>query len=266
MSETKELTTENNKGELLEQLASDETLQITVRKGTNDVIIRNPKDNRIVRLKANIEERIEEQEDEEYPPLKVEEFERALRELNELGLTFSPELSPSVVEKPGNSGDIDSEKVFHLSEKYPSLPSEVGLVVYNILASQKRGMDRLGGVESFEKKSEIVKNILITNDFRDEFFFRHSLKVPLFESIDWEVVLKTHEKGVEDIVGMPYALLMLTFHNTNAEQSNVHQTETVAVNKYLIDKLLAALTKVRASLEESDKIRDILRNTKSITE
>ena len=108
----------------------------------------------------------------------------------------------------------------------------------------------------------------MTDEYRADFFFKHALKVPYFESIDWEVILKTHEKGVNGVVSIPYALLMLTFHNTNPKvgQLDAHQNFTVAVNRDLIDKMLATFTEVRAALEESYKMRDILSKTKSLTE
>lgn len=110
--------------------------------------------------------------------------------------------------------------------------------------------------------------MVLTDEYRADFFFKHALKVPFFESIDWEVILKTHEKGVKGSVSVPYALLMLTFHNTNPRlgELDVHQNITVAVNRDLIDKMLATLTEVRTALEESYKMRDILRNTKSLAE
>lgn len=261
--------------ELLEQLASDETLEITIRKGTNEVILRNPKDNRIVKLKANFEDAIEEKleefedEDEDIPPLTLEEFEDGLRRIDGLGLTFSVDLFPSIVAKNEASPElINSNEFESLQEQYPTLPREVGFVAHNTLTGRKDALELLGGIESFEKKSEIVRELVLTDEYKADFFFMHALKVPYFESIDWEVILKTHEKGVEGVVSVPYALLMLTFHNTNPRvgQLDVHQNITAAVNLDLIDKLLATFTKIRTALEESHKMRDILSKSKSLTE
>lgn len=265
----------NNETELLEQLASDETLEITIRRGTNEVILRNPKDNRIVKLKANFEDAIEEKleefedEDEDIPPLTIEEFEDGLRRLDALGLTFSVDLFPSIVAKNEYSPDLINANEFEsLQEKYPALPREVGFVAHNTLTGREDALDLLGGKESFEKKSKIVRELVLTDEYKADFFFKHALKVPYFESIDWEVILKTHEKGVNGVVGIPYALLMLTFHNTNPKvgQLDAHQNLTVAVNRDLIDKMLATFTEIRTALEESYKIRDILSKTKSLTE
>ncbi len=136
MPEIEDTIKENsNETALLEQLASDETLEITIRKGTNEVILRNPKDNRIVKLKANFEDAIEEKleefedEDEDISPLTPEEFEDGLRKLDALGLTFSVDLLPSIVAKNESSPELINANEFEsLQEKYPALPREVGFV------------------------------------------------------------------------------------------------------------------------------------------
>lgn len=253
----------DNKSELFEQLSSDETLEITIKKATNEVILRNPKDNRIVKLKANFEEAIEEEfeDEDEIPPLTPEEFEDGLRRIDALGITFSVDLFPSLVAKDESSSDlIDSEEFESIRNQYPTLPREVGFVAHNTLTGRKDGLDLLGGTESFEKKSQLVKELVLTEEYQTEFFFAHALKVPYFESIDWEVVLKTRERGVEGAISIPYALLLLTFHNTNPKLGEIdkHQNVTVAVNRDLIDKILATLTEVRTALEESYKLRNIL--------
>ena len=256
---------------MLNQLVTDETLEITIKRGTNEVVLRNPKDNRIVKLKANFEEAIEEKlesedEDEEIPPLTPEEFEDGLRRIDLLGLTFSVDLFPSLVAKDEASPElIDSTEFESIRDKYPGLPREVGFVAHNTLTGRKDGVSWLGGNESYERKSQIVKELVLTEEYQTSFFFAHALKVPYFESIDWEVVLKTHEKGVIGSVSIPYALLMLTFHNTNPKLGDLdkHQNITVAINRDLIDKMLATLTELRSALEESYKLRDILSKTNS---
>ena len=251
---------------------SEETLEITINKVTNEVTLKTPKDNRIIKLKANFEDAIDEkleEDEDEIAPLTPEDFADGVRRLGALGLTFSVDLFPSVISKNESSSVlIDANEFKSIRDKYPNLPREVGLVSHNTLTGAEVGLDLLGGSESFKRKSEIAKEFVITNDYRADFFFKHALKVPYFESIDWEVILKTHEKGVKEVVSIPYALLMLTFHNTNSRigQLDRHQNVTVAVNRDLIDKMLATLTEVRAALEESHQMRDILHNTKTLME
>ena len=274
MSDTKELATENTQNTVFEPVSSDvEKLEITIRNDTNEVILRNPKDGRVVRLQAElaeaIKERIEEEEEEEDKPLTPEEFEEALRKIDALGFKFTAELFPSIVSKDETANEIVSDELEELEEKYPTLLRELGIVIYNVLTDESRvGIDSIGGLESFEKKAQIVRQVVITDDFRKEFFFKNSLKVPYLESIDWEVILKTHERGVNGIVNVPYALLMLTFHNTNPRvgRLDIHKNITTAVNLAIIEKMLATLTKVKVSLEASEKMRDILNNDKSLTE
>lgn len=271
--ENNETTNANGKNsDLFEQLSADETLEITIRKETNEVILRNPKDNRIVKLKANFEEAIEEElkydDEDEIPPLTPEEFEDGVRRIYALGLTFSVDLFPTLLARDEASSElIDSDEFDSIRNKYPMLPREVGFVAHNTLTGRNDGSELLGGDENFEKKSQVVKELVLTEDYKAEFFFAHALKVPYFESIDWEVVLKTREKGVVDIISVPYALLLLTFHNTNPKMGDIdkHQNVTVAVNQDLVDKLLATLTEVRTALDESNKVAKLLSANKDKT-
>lgn len=137
---------------------SEETLQITINRNTNEAILTNPKDNRIIKLKANfedaIEEKLEEIEDDkdEIPPLTPEQFEDGLTRLDALGLTFSVDLFPSIIPKNESSADIiDADEFENLQEEYPTLPREVGFVAHNIMTGATRALELLGGSSSFEK-------------------------------------------------------------------------------------------------------------------
>ena len=271
-NQKKDLVGKQGSTDLLEQLEAEETLEITLRKSSNEIVLKNPADGRIIKLKANIEDGFEEQlenldEDDIPPPLTPDQFESGLRRLDKLDLKFSVDLMPLILAKDESSPDLIGVNEFEeLQAEYPNLPREVGLVVHNTLTGRKDALDILGGLENFLKKSALVKELVITNEYKSEFFFKHALKVPYFESIDWEVVVKTHEKGVEGIVSIPYALLMLTLHDTNHRSSSkslLHQNITVAVNLDLIAKLLGTLTKVKAALEESEKLRELIANRKA---
>lgn len=254
---------------LLEE--SEETLEITINKATKEATLRNPKDNRIIKLKANFENAVEEieGEDDEIRPLTPAQFEDGIKRLDALGLTFSVDLFPSIKSKNESSPDIiDAEEFEDIQDSYPILPREVGLVAHNTITGNLHGLDLLGGREFFESKSEIVQRLVLTDKYREDFFFQHALKVPYFESIDWEINLKTHENGVKNNVSVPYALLMLSFHNTNPKlgRLDVHQNITVAANRELLEKLLVSLTEAKIALDESEKLREMLTNIRTLKE
>lgn len=265
MSDTKGIKTNSGEPQSSEQMSSDETLEITINKETSEAILRNPKEDRVVRLNANfvdaIEERLEEiRKKDEEKPLTPEAFEEGLRKVDALGLKFSADLFPEIGTKNESSPElVDADELEDLEKQYPTLPREVGLIAHNVLTGETYGLKVLGGAESFKRKAKIVEELVLTDEYKAQFFFQHALKVPYLESIDWEVVVKTHERGVKGRISIPYALLMLTFHNTNPRvgRLDVHQNVTVAINRDLIDKMLATLTEVRAALVESDKVKDI---------
>jgi hypothetical protein len=192
-------------------------------------------------------------------PLTPEEFEDGLRRFNALGLTFSTDLMPVIIPKDEKASElIDVTGLEKIEKDYPNLPVEVGLVAHNEITGSRYGLEMLGGLEAFERKALIVNELVINDKYRSNFFFNYALKVPFLESIDWEVNFKTHERGVDGFVGTPYALLMMTLHNSNHKVQDKHQTITAAVNLELIDKALTALTEVRAALEESNRIREVV--------
>jgi hypothetical protein len=72
------------------------------------------------------------------------------------------------------------------------------------------------------------------------------------------VVFKTHERNVEGMPAIGYALLLLTFHNTNANisASNTHENLTVAVDLPLVNKLIRTLVDIKTGLEDVEKLSD----------
>lgn len=203
---------------------------------------------------------------EDSEPLSAEEFRNALQAVASLGLTWTADRVPRVIAKtPEAESAFASDEYQELVSKYPELPRELSVIVYHALTGAPAFEGIVGSPETVREKVADVRNLLLTESFRAEFFFKHAIKVPYLETIDWEVVLKTHERNV---VGMPiagYALLLLIFHNTNANVSkiNVHENYTVAVDLPLVIKLINVLTDVKTALEEvNDLSRHIVEAAK----
>ena len=75
-------------------------------------------------------------------------------------------------------------------------------------------------MEWFDKKAQIVGEILIDNDYRAEFFFKYAIKIPYLKDIDWEVVFKAYERGITKPLGVPYGVLTRShfkIHSLRAE-------------------------------------------------
>jgi hypothetical protein len=60
-----------------------------------------------------------------------------------------------------------------------------------------------------------------------------------------------------------YALLLLTFHNPNPKVGKIdeHQNVTVAVDLPLVNRLLATLQNVKAALENTKELTELLANS-----
>lgn len=255
MPEEKE-NVEDNKGASV--LSGDQSLEITINKSTKEVTLKDPATGRLVTIKANIIEP-EDDEEEESEPLTPGEFRDALEKLSALGLTWTADRIPRVVAKDENAEDaFFSGEYEELQAAYPHLPRELSAVVYHALTGAPAYDSIVGTPEELREKVSVVRNLLLNSKYRSEFFFKYALKVPYFEEIDWEVVFKTHERNVKEMPAVGYALLLLTFHNTNASVSamNKHQNMTVAVDLPLVNKLIRTLVDVKTGLEDAQKLAD----------
>lgn len=239
----------------------NERVEVTLNRSKNELTIRDPNTGRVVTLSAIVEEEEPEDRDEEEEPLTPEEFSGALQRLDALGLTWTADRSPRVKTKDGTPESVLlSDEYEQIQAAYPTLPRELRVVVPYALTRNRSfvaaGLPTVGGEEYLESKAEIVRERLETPEYRSEFFFKQAIKIPYLETIDWEVVLKTHERNVETMPGAAYALLMLTLHNTNPRISGLdeHQTITVAANLHLVDKIIRLLLEVRVALEEAGKL------------
>ena len=242
--------------------------EMTINRATKELTFTDPVSGQTATFKVNVIEPDEEEEDEgeeELKPLTPDEFRAVLQRIDTLGLTWTADRHPRVKAKDVESeGALFSSEFDEIQVEYPSLPRELSIAVPYALTGNKAfvagGVDAVGGEDYLEQKSEIVRELFITPDYRAEFFFKHAIKVPYFESIDWEVVLKTYERNVERPVGVPYALLLLTFHNTNPKAGKLdeHQNVTVAVDEGLIAKLMGTLIEVKVALENSRALTDAL--------
>lgn len=240
-----------------------ENVEVTINKATNEISLKDPATDRIITFKANVieqEEEIEE-EDEEVFPLTPDEFRDALQSIDSLGLTWSAGRPLYVKAKSAVSEqNLYSEEFREIQHKYPSLPRELTAVVYYALTGRDTPESITGDRAGLELKASVVRELVATPAFRSEFFFKNAIKVPYIESIDWEVVIKTREKNVIHMPGTAYALLLLTFHNTNPTIGEIdkHQNITAAVDIHLVNKLLRTLVEIKGALEETQELGGFL--------
>lgn len=212
------------------------------------------KTGRVTTVKANIIEPEEDlDDDDEVKPLTADEFRKALEQLAALGLTFTADRIPQVVAKDQKSEEgFLSDDFERLQTAYPNLPRELSAVVYHALTGAPAPESVVGSSkEELEKKVRAARDLVITSSYRSEFFFKYSTKLPYFETIDWEVVFKTHERNVQTFPAVAYALLLLVFHNSN--ERNEHQKMTVAVDLKLVNKLIRILVDVKSALEDAQQ-------------
>jgi hypothetical protein len=225
--------------------------ELIVNKATNEITLKDSAGHAFT-LKATVIE--ESDEEEEIPPLTPEQFRDALQRIDALGLTWTADQIPRVKAKePTKEEALLGDEFERIQQEYPTLPPELSVAVTYALTGSSRLMSEVGGADFLKQKAEIAEEIVTTSEYRSEFFFKHSLKVPYLSSIDWEVVFKLEERNVKDVPGVSYALLTLLFHDPTAE-GNKHRTTTVALDAILVNKLIASLTEVKDALERGNRL------------
>jgi len=213
-----------------------------------------------VSLKAHIIDHSEEdEEDHDLPPMSPEDFEKAVRAVDKLGLAWTADTVPGVKAKSTETeSNLLSDEFEKLQNEYPNLPYEVFLAASYFLTGSAIYAKEAGGLESLKRKAEIARELIVTPDYKSAYFFRAAIKVPYLRDIDWEVVFKLHERGVKEIPGIAYGLLALSLQDpffTGRPGSIRHLT--VAVDEKLVDYLLRILEELKSKLGSAKQI-DIL--------
>lgn len=197
-------------------------------------------------------------------PLSPDKFRRALLEIDSLGLTWTSDLPPDLVAKSKDkSSNFSAEKLEQIEDRYPNLPNELGYVIWYALTGTKPLTDLVGTEADLQAKAEVVKELLVTPEFRDEFFFTQMVKVPSFDNVDWEVIVKTSERGVQHFPGNAYALMTLLMEG-NSHYGDKREPVTFAINEVRLERLLAALIDMRTALQRARKFGNQLRNGEDV--
>lgn len=203
------------------------------------------------------EQPIEDEEPEEYRPIPVVEFQDALRKIDEIGITWTSDSPPRITPKdPEKRGALFSREIQILKEKYPYLPLEVGSIIRALLMGKEKVEYAATSENEFLHKAATVKELLITPQFRSEFFFKNSTKVPHLLDVDWEVVVKHREMNVVVKPNVAYGLLSLLLQSPENSGWGVQKrrnTVTVALDEQLIAKLITSLVNLKEALQKTSK-------------
>ena len=195
-------------------------------------------------------------------PLTADEFREAWEGLRALGITWTTDVLPTPSFLEGYNRDATFWKQYtELQKAFPTFPRELATTILHGLLKPQTGTD-------LDEKLEIIRSDLLTHDYRAEFFFKYATKVPYFEDMDWEVVIKAQERDVHAMPKIAYALLRLRFR-TPEFSLVVHEDPhdefyrepellTVAVNEELIDRLIATLSEVRKALDRTQRLAESL--------
>lgn len=209
-----------------------------------------------VAVPTKVIENSDDEEEEAVEPLTLEQLEDAFTRLDKIGLTWSADSPPGIIPKDEESETgFGTEEFQQIQRDYPTLPREVGIIMSFVFTGNRALADYVGGEPQLGPKAEILKQHFLTPELRSEFFFRNAIKVPYLADIDWEVVLKLDEKGVEHWPAATYAMLSLVLREPSLQSRASHRrATTVAVNEAAVDRFLSIFADIKEALESSKEI------------
>jgi hypothetical protein len=185
-------------------------------------------------------------------PLSPADFEYVARRLVELGLSWTPDAAPSLI-KTG-LGELNHEEIRRLMTSYPGFQREFRALVHLALTGHTQHAELVGDREVAPAKTQTVLSLL-SEEFRSEFFFRNATKVPRFVDLDWEVVVKSAERGVARVPGTHYALLRLQAQGERGTSALIFAVNEVAA-RALLEEVRSVLAAIEGAREHGPAIRD----------
>lgn len=241
-----------------------ESLSLSVNRATNEILVKDAAGNVVLELKQPPKEtqpkKTEAREDRK--PLTGDQFREALDKLERLGITWTADVPPIPIFKEREKGQFSKEEYSRIQRDYPTFPRELVALAFYELIGSKISETIIGNEEEVQQKVAILNERLFTPQFRSDFFFKFAIKVPYFEDVDWEVVIKAYERGVKNMPKTPYVLLNLILRNPiditvplldAVNEEREAEFITVAANEYLLDKLIEHLMEARGALEKAKK-------------
>lgn len=267
MSDTKtDLPKEENNGG--RDSSEGQVVNALIKRLGNQITIQDPESGKTIIFKAQVVDDEDDADDtEEFRLVPVEEFKAALHTIDRLGLCWTPDLPPSVRPKEGVSGDpLSNPEFLELTKRYPHLPFELDSITKALLTGKVRIGESASNENEFYKKAAIVQALIISPQYKNEFFFKNSIKVPYFSDLDWEVVIKAYERNVEIRPDIVYGLISLSFYKNESHnpwnRTGGRQAITVAVNEKLVDKIINSLTTLKKALQNAHEDLESMQATR----
>lgn len=143
-------------------------------------------------------------------PLPLSEFESVLAQLHELGVTWAEEYPLRLKPIDDNEPErLKDPRLLELQRKFPYFPTELNALLMAAFLGIAAPPQVVGDAATAEAKARVVADRVVSQELKDSFFFKHAIKVPRLAHLDWEIVVKQAEQGVQGVPSTAYALLSL---------------------------------------------------------
>jgi len=172
-----------------------------------------------------------------------------------MGLSWTSDFPPQLRSSGTGPASIGKSEFEKLATTYPQLPLEVSALIQFIITGLPPSVSLVGTNIERDKKAEVVKSLIVTPEYRSEFFFENSIKLHKLCSLDWEIVIKAAEKGVARVPACTYAIFSLVLHKSENDE---HRDISFATDLKGIRRLKRALLEVEEQFDTAMRLSEKL--------
>lgn len=191
-------------------------------------------------------------------PTTGDEFSSILREVDGLGWQWSTDDPPALIAKPSMTPDTDALNT--LSKKYPSFPRELSHIIKHALWGWSPDIDIVGPPADLPAKVASVSSMILTDEYRSQFFFEHATRLRKFYDLDWEIMVKAAERNINRVPGTVYANISLETSETQPDFEERTAATLFAADARALKRMITLLQDALKALEKAQTMAHVMRH------
>lgn len=181
-------------------------------------------------------------------PTTPDELRSILQEVDRLGWEWTTDDPPALTAKSESKTPQPFED---LAKKYPTVPGELAELIKYVLWGWLPSRQLVGHPSDLPAKASVVSEIVLSEDYRSEFFFEHATRLRRFHDLDWEIVVKTAERNINRFPGAAYAHLSLETKETQPDFEERTESLLFAADARALRRMIALLQDALKGLERA---------------
>jgi len=196
-------------------------------------------------------------DEEPTEPTTPDELRSILLEVDRLGWQWTTDNPPAIKPKATN---LEPQPFEGLQKKHPAFPEELAELIRYVLWGWTPSQQIVGPPSDLPAKASIISDLLLTEDYRSEFFFEHATRLRRFYDLDWEIMVKTAERNINTFPGAAYANLVLETRETQPDLEEQTGSFQFAADATTLKRMIELLQDALKALEQAKTMAHMMRH------